>query len=68
MRCLVTETVDRRSRRPVRIQRLHGNPLGAENLRKTKEFYGWDPDKMFVVPGEALEHFKNQYERIRSLV
>ena len=22
--------------------KVHGNPLGTENLRKTKEFYGWD--------------------------
>jgi transketolase len=38
--------------------KVHGNPLGAENLRKTKEFYGWDPDQSFVVPGQALEHLR----------
>jgi transketolase len=43
--------------------KVHGNPLGAENLRKTKEFYGWDPDKMFVVPGQALEHLRAYGER-----
>jgi transketolase len=43
--------------------KVHGNPLGTENLRKTKEFYGWDPDKMFVVPGQALEHLRAYGER-----
>ena len=43
--------------------KVHGNPLGAENLRKTKEFYGWDPDKMFEVPGQALEHLRAYGER-----
>jgi transketolase len=43
--------------------KVHGNPLGAENLRKTKEFYGWDPDNMFEVPGQALEHLRAYGER-----
>jgi len=43
--------------------KVHGTALGTENLRKTKEFYGWDPDKMFVVPGEALEHLRALGER-----
>jgi transketolase len=43
--------------------KVHGNPLGAENVRKTKEFYGWDPDKTFVVPGEALAHMRAIGER-----
>ena len=29
----------------------------AENVRKTKETYGWDPDAHFLVPEEALAHF-----------
>jgi transketolase len=33
--------------------KVHGNPLGVENLRKAKEFLGWDPDKDFYVPDEA---------------
>jgi transketolase len=43
--------------------KVHGNPLGEENLRKTKQFYGWDPDAMFAVPGEALEHMRAAGER-----
>jgi transketolase len=38
--------------------KVHGNPLGAENVHKTKEFYGWDPDKTFYVPDEALKHMR----------
>jgi transketolase len=36
--------------------KVHGSPLGEENVRKTKEFYGWNPDKKFYVPDEALKH------------
>ena len=36
--------------------KTHGAPLGAENLRKAKEFFGQDPDAMFVVPAELREH------------
>jgi transketolase len=43
--------------------KVHGNPLGTENLRKTKEFYGWDADTMFEVPGQALEHLRAFGER-----
>jgi transketolase len=33
--------------------KVHGNPLGEENLRKTKAFFGADPDKTFYIPGEV---------------
>src|SRR5207248_3261799 len=36
----------------------HGSPLGEEEVRLTKEAYGWDPDKQFFVPDEALKHFR----------
>ena len=32
-------------------------------MRKTKENYGWDPDAHFLVPDEALEHFRECCER-----
>ncbi len=41
----------------------HGSPLGEEEVRLTKEAYGWDPDKHFFVPEEALEHFRGCVER-----
>ena len=36
----------------------HGSPLGEEEVRLTKEGYGWDPDAQFLVPDEVLAHFK----------
>lgn len=35
----------------------HGEPLGEEETRLTKQFYGFDPDKSFVVPKGVREHF-----------
>jgi transketolase len=36
----------------------HGSPLGEEEVRLTKDAYGWDPDAQFLVPDEVLEHFR----------
>ncbi|MEA2361750.1 MAG: transketolase [Thermoleophilaceae bacterium] len=36
----------------------HGSPLGEEEVRLTKEGYGWDPDAQFLVPDEVLAHFR----------
>src|SRR5258708_31577445 len=36
-------------------QKAHGSPLGPDEVRLTKEFYGWDPDKSFFVPDEARD-------------
>jgi transketolase len=41
----------------------HGSPLGEEEVRLTKETYGWDPDKHFYVPDDALKHFRGCVER-----
>ena len=35
-------------------QKAHGQPLGPDEVRLTKEAYGWDPDKQFFVPDDAL--------------
>jgi transketolase len=42
---------------------VHGEPLGAEAMKKTKEFYGWPPDAAFHIPAEALEHFRQALPR-----
>ncbi len=34
-------------------QKAHGAPLGADEVRLTKEAYGWDPDRSFYVPDEV---------------
>ena len=38
-------------------QKAHGAPLGPDEVRLTKEAYGWDPDKTFYVPDEAGQLF-----------
>ncbi|HUS97271.1 MAG TPA: transketolase [Hyphomicrobiaceae bacterium] len=38
----------------------HGEPLGPEEVRRTKEFLGFDPDKNFVVPDGVREQFTAQ--------
>jgi len=35
----------------------HGEPLGVEEVRLTKEFFGFSPDQNFVVPPGVTEHF-----------
>ncbi len=37
----------------------HGEPLGPEEVRLTKEFFGFSPDESFVVPPGVREHFAN---------
>src|SRR4051812_1524131 len=37
--------------------KAHGEPLGDEEIAKTKEGYGW-PDKKFYVPAEVPKHFQ----------
>ncbi|MBA2719873.1 MAG: transketolase [Chloroflexi bacterium] len=39
-------------------QKAHGAPLGPDEVRLVKEAYGWDPDKTFFEPPEALELFR----------
>jgi transketolase len=39
-------------------QKAHGAPLGPDEVRLTKEAYGWDPDRTFYIPDEALAVFR----------
>ena len=34
----------------------HGAPLGVEEVKLTKEFYGWDPEKTFYVPDDVKKY------------
>jgi len=52
----------------------HGSPLGEEEVKLTKKNLGWDPEKTFYVPDEALKTFrmaldtgKKEEEQWRSL-
>lgn len=49
-------------------QKAHGQPLGEEEVRLTKEAYGWDPDLTFHVPDEVREHFRAAVGRGKALV
>ncbi len=37
----------------------HGEPLGADEVRLTKRFYGWPEDAKFLVPEGVREHFRD---------
>ena len=37
----------------------HGEPLGEEEVRLVKKFYGWPEDAKFLVPDGVLEHFRD---------
>jgi transketolase len=41
----------------------HGEPLGVDEARGAKEFYGCDPDASFAVPDGVTEHFSAQFGR-----
>jgi transketolase len=40
--------------------KVHGAPLGEDEVRATKEAMGWDPDAKFVVPEGVYEAFAPQ--------
>jgi transketolase len=37
----------------------HGAPLGANEIKATKAFYGWPEDEQFLVPEEVIDHFRD---------
>jgi transketolase len=41
----------------------HGEPLGEDEIRKTKERYGWNPDAKFFVPDEVRAHLRKALRR-----
>lgn len=43
--------------------KAHGEPLGEEEVRLTKERLGWPPDLTFHVPEEVLAHFRRALAR-----
>jgi transketolase len=45
----------------------HGSPLGEEEIRLTKEAYGWPSMEPFFIPGEALAHFRECVDRGEEL-
>jgi transketolase len=45
----------------------HGNPLGVEEVKKTKRNLGWPEEPPFYIPPEALAHFRTALERGKTL-
>jgi transketolase len=41
----------------------HGAPLGADEVRRTKEIMGWPLEPKFFVPDDALAHWRSAVER-----
>ena len=35
----------------------HGSPLGADEIKLVKKFFGFDPEQSFVVPEEVLKYY-----------
>src|SRR5258708_3624652 len=38
---------------------VHGEPLGEEEIKLTKQAYGWPTDAKFLVPNGVYEHFES---------
>jgi transketolase len=45
----------------------HGSPLGAEEVKLVKKFYGWSEDKFFWVPDEVKSHMNIAIEKGKTL-
>ena len=43
--------------------KAHGEPLGVDEVKKTKENLGWPLEPAFYVPDEALAHFRDALEK-----
>ena len=41
----------------------HGAPLGADEIKLVKEFFGFDPNKSFNVPAEVLDFYHKAGEK-----
>jgi len=41
---------------------VHGSPLGEEEVKLTKDFYGW-PEKKFYVPDDVKEYMRQAVDR-----
>ena len=41
----------------------HGSPLGEDNIKLTKEFYGWPSDAKFLVPDDVKAHMNTMIDK-----
>ncbi len=47
--------------------KAHGEPLGADEVRRTKEIMGWPLEPAFFVPEDALDHWREAVPRGEAL-
>jgi len=45
----------------------HGEPLGVEEVKATKRFYGWPEDAQFLIPKDVGAHLGEAVERGKKL-
>jgi len=45
----------------------HGEPLGVEEVKETKRFYGWPEDAQFLIPTDAGAHMREAVGRGKKL-
>jgi len=43
--------------------KVHGNPLGKDEAKATKEVYGWPHEEEFTVPADVKAHFEQLKQR-----
>ena len=60
---LVRTTIGYGSPNKANTHEAHGSPLGPEEVKLSKKALGFDPEKFFDVPGEALAHFRTAVDR-----
>ena len=49
------------------VASAHGEPLGPEEAALTKENLGWPLEPSFIVPDEALDHFRQAVKKGKDL-
>lgn len=47
---------------------VHGEALGPEGTKETKKFFGFDPEKNFVIPEAALKNWRQAVEKGKKAV
>jgi transketolase len=60
---LVRTTIGFGSPNKANTHEAHGSPLGPEEVKLSKKALGFDPDKSFYIPEEALAHFRTAIDR-----
>jgi transketolase len=60
---LIRTTIGFGSPNKANTHEAHGSPLGPEEVKLTKKALGFDPEKSFEIPGEALAHFRTAVDK-----